>query len=75
VLFARLVVELSDPKLHVDNQQQELGRTVLISRSQPSSPTATGLGKALSKHPSHGGECIPSPHAHRPSTSQEKSPP
>ncbi|MEY3545253.1 MAG: hypothetical protein RLZZ247_1410, partial [Cyanobacteriota bacterium] len=41
-LIASIVVDLSDQKLYVYNQQQELVRTVLVSTGKASSPTPTG---------------------------------
>jgi lipoprotein-anchoring transpeptidase ErfK/SrfK len=49
-LIAALVVDLSEQKLYVYNQQQTLVRTVLVSTGAPSSPTPTGRGTVLSKH-------------------------
>ncbi|MFN9057061.1 MAG: L,D-transpeptidase, partial [Cyanobacteriota bacterium] len=50
--IASIVVDLSDQKLYAYNGQQQLVRTVLVSTGKPSSPTPTGFGKVLSKHPS-----------------------
>jgi lipoprotein-anchoring transpeptidase ErfK/SrfK len=51
-LIASIVVDLSDQKLYAYDGQQQLVRTVLVSTGKPSSPTPTGSGKVLSKHPS-----------------------
>jgi lipoprotein-anchoring transpeptidase ErfK/SrfK len=44
------VVDLSEQKLTVYDQHQNVVRTVLVSTGAPSSPTPTGRGTVLSKH-------------------------
>ena len=51
-LIASIVVDLSDQKLYVYNNQQELVRTVLVSTGASTTPTPTGLGQVYSKHQS-----------------------
>ncbi|MFM9042247.1 MAG: L,D-transpeptidase [Vulcanococcus sp.] len=51
-LIASIVVDLSDQKLYVYNNQQELVRTVLVSTGAATTPTPTGLGQVYSKHQS-----------------------
>ncbi|WP_398328645.1 L,D-transpeptidase [Vulcanococcus sp.] len=49
-LIASIVVDLSDQKLYVYNQEQELVRTVLVSTGKASSPTPTGSAQVFTKH-------------------------
>jgi lipoprotein-anchoring transpeptidase ErfK/SrfK len=51
-LIASIVVDLSDQKLYVYNNQQELVRTVLVSTGAGPTPTPTGVGQVYSKHQS-----------------------
>ena len=51
-LIASIVVDLSDQKLYVYTNQQELVRTVLVSTGASTTPTPTGLGQVYSKHQS-----------------------
>ena len=49
-LIAALIVDLSEQKLYVIDNNQQVVRTVVVSTGKPSSPTPTGLGRVLSKH-------------------------
>ena len=45
-LIASIVVDLSDQKLYVYNQQEELVRTVLVSTGKGATPHRWGLARS-----------------------------
>ncbi|MEB3332105.1 MAG: L,D-transpeptidase [Synechococcaceae cyanobacterium] len=48
--IASILIDLSDQKLYVYNQNNQVVRTVLVSTGKAATPTPTGEGAVLSKH-------------------------